>query len=260
MAFYTSVEPGKPITSPEAETKIAASFLLIGDAEAGTLESKLYWGFASKTLLESLLEEPGCVGIRFYNAFRKDIQSKMIVVAVTEDGDEIERTREGDSGYFVNRLKFSDEQETNLTELAINHISREVAAQRVLASYRETGRADLKISFASFFSAHAILTLLQPEDCNGICFYVVGLETSGKFPFSHLAVAVKHSKDENSITRLGETGRCIVCPDPCPSRCAKDPVPDPSAAGELTDSVEAGAARAPVIQSSLSRKYLISWE
>lgn len=239
MAFYSSTEPGKQLGSQEAETKIGANIIPIVDEATGTTESKLYWGFISKDLLESLLNEPDCAGIRFYNTFRKDIQSKMLAVGVTEDGDEISIMQDGKSGYIVNRLKFTDDSETDLEEVALAHISREVAEDRAIASYTLSPNT----AFASFFSAEAIRRMLSVQDCNGLCLYTVGTVDDAKPPFSHLAVAVQHLATDTKINRLGSQGLYLLCENPCPSHCAQEP-----------------AATEPRAEHLAARRYLISWE
>ncbi len=245
MAFYSNTETGKAIIHLDAEKMIDANFFKL-DATADSDDTpRSYWGFMSKTRLESMLEEPACAGIRIYNAYRADIQSKLIAVGVTEDGDEIELGQDGESGYFVNRLKFTDESETELEELAIAHISRDIAAQRVLDSYLQLSQdaGNAKIAFASFFSAEAIRTILASQDCNGICFYVVGKTKALEPPFSHLAVAVKYSEADKTVDRLGGQGQYILSENTCPDNCAPE------------------AANRAITQSNLAaRKYLINWE
>jgi len=239
MAFYTNTEPGKVVSTTEAEAMINANVFQLNG------QSKLYWGFLSRSLLESMLEESGCAGLRVYNAFREDIQSKLIVVSVTEDGDEIAQGRDGESGYFVTRLKFADEAETNLEELAITHIRKDIATQRVLASYVElnTGDTSPKIAFASFFSAEAIRRILASQDCNGICFHVVGKTKALEPPFSHLAVAARYSEADKTVDRLGDQGRYILSENTCPDNCAPEVANRAATPGNLA-----------------TRKYLISWE
>jgi|GEM_PF-5043524 hypothetical protein len=245
MAFYSNTETGKMLDHLDAEKMIDANIFQLDNNAEQVGPERLYWGFLSKTRLESMLEEPACAGIRIYNTYRTDIQSKLIAVSVTEEGDEIELGRDGESGYFVNRLKFTDESETELEELTIAHISRDIAVQRVLDSYLQLseGTGSTKIAFASFFSAEAIRTILASQDCNGICFHVVGKTKALEPPFSHLAVAVRYSEADKTVARLGDQGRYILSENTCPDNCAPEVANRAATAGNLA-----------------ARKYLISWE
>ncbi len=234
MSFHSNDEPGKKINIRDAKTLIASNFI---PSEMG--DPQLYWGFFPKELLEAILDEPSCVGIRLYNAFDFFMEKeRLIVVGVTEDGSEIQNASTGESGYSLISFKSTFNDESLVRNFDLSKIERLVAAEQVRFSWgtlTQGGSIAPDLSFASFFSANAVRQLLAPEACNGIKFYVVGLKKPAKFPFSHLAVSAQHLLDTSRIELLGEEAQCIICPDPCPPRCA----PEVSSMEAATDSASA---------------------
>lgn len=219
MAFHKNDEPGRSINIRGAKDLIAANFIPV---QVG--DPKLYWGFFPKEFLATILDEPSCVGIRLYNAFHPDGE-RLVVVGVTEDGAEIQSTSTGESGYSLISFKSTFKDESLIGGFDLSKKARIDAARLVRSSWgilTQGGLHDPDISFASFFSADAVRKLLAPEACNGINFYVVGLRKPAEFPFSHLAVSAQHQLDTNRIELLGEEAQCIICPDPCPPRCAPE--------------------------------------
>lgn len=265
MAFHTKDDPGKSINIQDAESLIAANFIpvQIGD-------SQLYWGFFPKELLATILDEPSCVGIRLYNAFHPNMEKeRLIVVGVTEDGSEIQSTSTGESGYSLISFKSTFNNESLIGGFDLSKKSRVDAAHLVRSSWgtlTQGGLHDPDISFASFFSADAVRKLLAPEACNGISFYVVGLRKPAVFPFSHLAVSAQHLLATNRIELLGEEAQCIICPDPCPPRCAPEVSNMEAATGSASEAFDVAASLRkirPVTNLEISEnsfdKYLERW-
>jgi hypothetical protein len=249
MSFYRNDEPGKRIEFSKAEELIRENRINLGNRIGSTLLS----GFLSADILNELLDDgSACVGIRLYS------NVDVLFVAVFEEGDELEENSRGMPGYVVSR--------SNGEYMQFDRVTRRFAADSVRNSWKilkEMGGTD--IAFASYFSAQVIRELLQTEDCNGIMFYTIGLLKNGKFPFTHMAVPAKHTP-LIGIELRGQTGDCVICPDPCPPRRA--PAGSirfginniPLTKSELRAAIKAIKPPDNIVETTDGAKYLIAWQ
>ena len=246
MAFHTFNETGQNHSRQEVETKITQA------------QEDDRWSFVEREILEQLLASSNCVGIRVYNTFNDESHNRLIVVGVTEDGAEIQKTLDGESGYLTSRIKIADSGEIAI--LKSNNILRDTALVQV-----RVRRAQPDLDFASFFSAETIRQLLKPEDCNGVNFYWIKIQQTEQISFpSHLAASAQFSDDSKQIT-LPEDGVYISCPLPCPPHCAPEATTSnagDNAAVEFDATVNARSqnrAREVDIDENSFDRYLLSW-
>ncbi|AEE50417.1 hypothetical protein [Haliscomenobacter hydrossis] len=252
MAFHKNDEPGKKISFAKAEKLIEENVIDLG-SELGITSLS---GFLSADILNEVLNDrPDCVGIRIYNA--TEING-LILVGVFSEGDELDENPRGMPGYVISR--------GTPEQMQFDRVTRRFAADTVWHFWKLVTVFDGQdATFASYFSARVIRELLQAEDCNGIKFYTVGLLESGKFPFTHLAVPAKHTP-LIGIELRGQAGNCIICPDPCPPRCAPDaPIGNDIQDVALTESELRAAIQSmepaeDVFETIAGTKYLIAWQ
>lgn len=252
MPFHTTDEPGKKIEFSKAEELINENVIDLG-SELGTNSLS---GFLSADILHEVLNDrPDCVGIRLYNAI--EINS-LIVVGVTGSGNEVDENLRGMPGYIISR--------GTTEQIQIDRVTRRFASDSVWKFWKFAvvfGGQDA--TFASYFSAQVIRELLQAEDCNGINFQTVGLLENGKFPFTHLAVPAKHTPLVG-IELRGQGGNCVICPDPCPPRCAPEGPSDNKVQdvvlteSELREAIQSMVAPEDVVETIAGTKYLIAWQ
>ena len=250
MSFHQNDEPGKQIDITGLDRLIKNNSINVGDEEKLSLT-----GFFTADILNKVLAEPDCVGIRIYNAafFFNEF---LIMVGVKSDGSEIQQRSDEESGYAISGVKFVESDGHLVKTLEIKQVDRMQAAESVWngwAKSDQTGGDD--ISFASYFSAQTIQKLLTTPDCNGISFYVIGLIHEGEFPFTHLAIPSKHI-DFKEIELRSQEGNCIICPVPCPPRCAPGHSTAPAEPGSVT--LVNRTNNVQINESSLEI-YLIKW-
>ncbi len=218
MDIYEATHTGEPITSEIFQN--------------GLRDEDRFQGSFSREKLADLLEQPNCVGLRFYNAGGLTLGLRqLVVVGVTPDGGEL-RSDTGGKGYFIsNTTQGGPEFQLTMTDAtnAVNHTQEARAA------------ADRqRFNFSSFFSRAAIENLLVPAAI-GIHFFIVDLDATF---MTHLAVS------SDGLNRIGgqpgELPIHIICDNPCPNAkggCAMlDPVP--------------GVNTQPIMDTT---KYLVIW-
>jgi hypothetical protein len=252
MNFHRNDEPGKKIKFSKAEELINENLIDLG-SELGINSLS---GFLSADILNEVLNDrPDCVGIRLYNAIEVN---SLILVGVFDAGDEMDENPRGMPGYVISRGTPEQTQ--------FDRVTRRFAADSVWQFWKIVVVFDGQdVTFASYFSAQVIRELLQAEDCNGINFYTIGLLKNGKFPFTHMAVPAKHTP-LIGIELRGQGGDCIICPDPCPPRCAPErqtgnDVQDVALTrAELRAAIQSMEVPEDVFETIAGTKYLIAWQ
>ena len=224
MKIYDATRPGKPI---------------VGQAEQNRLrQDNAFQGIFSRATLEDLLNQPTCVGLRFYNAGGLSLeQRQLIAVAVAEDGSELRRN--SGKGYFIS---------SNVDGVPAEKQTKAQATLAVRATQSSRIEADKKrFQFSSFFSKSAIGNLLS-AGVTGIRFFIVPLEST-TFQ-THLGVSVIPVGQGNP----SEVPIHLVSDNPCPGApngCAV--LERVAAPGASLESTSAAPAQLD------TTKYLVIW-
>lgn len=243
MAFYSKDKQGKSVSSQEAST-----LTIVPNQDA-------FLGFIPKATLELLLKPDSSVGIRIYNAFNNrttDRLDKLVAVGVTDDGGEIQQTKDGESGYIVCGLQLNDNNGTNVSDVRVRHVPRDAARKAALGII-----SPARLGFASYFSAGDMEDLLNVPGCNGIILHAIKTELPGSQSLhnSHLAIAAQHIVDSNGMERLELIDKQMISLNPCPPHCAPENAPvSRTMAGNTTT-----AAAATQVSNAEIIKYLVPW-
>lgn len=234
MKIFNENHPGEPILMQAEQNRICQGFFL-------------------RSKLERLIQQSGCVGIRFYNAGGFDGDPLfMIAVGVTKTGSELNEP--GSVNYQI-----SDPQVVPVPE---NGFGRELASHLVSTAIqdRETLEAKREVRFTSYFSKTMINQLLAPKSdqpIDGIAFFVVPLEFPGlEDARTHLGVSAILEESEPVVPRrLNEDPPNRIVSDlPCPGHCVAARPADRSGSRPNDESV------VTLHPESDSIKYLVVWE
>lgn len=217
MNIYEATHLGQAITTQAAQDSLR--------------QENQFQGFLSRFILEDLLNQPNCVGLRFYNAGGLAAgQRQMIAVGVIADGGEL--NLESGKRYFISNTTIGG------PELLQTKSQASIAVNTTQSS--RTGAGKERFNFSSFFSKTAIAQLLVPTAA-GIRFYIVDLNANF---LTHLAVS---SDGPNPIAgQAGALPQHILSNNPCPG---------PTGGCAVLESVPGGATP-PVMDTT---KYLVIW-
>ncbi|MFN0213958.1 MAG: hypothetical protein ACKVT2_06850 [Saprospiraceae bacterium] len=200
-----------------------------------------FQGFFTKEFLNDLLNQPGCVGLRFYNSGQLSAgERQLIVVGVTEDGSEL-RLRRG-KGFFLSAAAAALRQTKAQAVISVNQALRGRTPEDIN-----------RLRFTSYFSQAMIAQLLDSQEgVKGIRFYVISLNLVGQPRQTHLAVAANGPLETN----VPDVAAHIASDQPCPGvGCAT--VPAPATPSDRVSRLAAAPESGQVLDTS---KYLLIWQ
>jgi hypothetical protein len=241
MIQHTRNEAGKSIASRDAKNAIS------------TASASSQWGYIPKANLALLLSAPDCVGLRVYNAFnRTTVDQRIIVVAVSADGFEIEVLNNGMPGYSLSSMHLDNAANQTFGNLKIEQITRDMAQ-----TIAQTSSSNLQFLFASFFSFDVITGLMNNSDCTGLSFSKI-FKTFNIHPFTHIATPVKFNANNGKFKLTGGVNDFMACPEPCPPRCIEDAATAQAVSASIINDA-ANLARTADVTLAPAMRYLVTW-
>lgn len=227
--FYNGNEPGIPLKSNQVKSLISG---------------KTIQGYFEIKDINAFMDQPDCVGVRFYNVSQKgNVETQLIAVGVLSNGYEIAKIKK------KNNYLLSPPLDVNLSRNLRKAKSLPENIARDTYLYKVKNRGNIsnnnKTFFATYFSKSALRKIdKQNPKASKIGFYTVQLFDNVDAPYTHLAVAGGIKKGAFKTIE----GAGVISTMPCPPVCS--PEDNNAPCNALINS--------PNIFISFS-KYLVAW-